>query len=528
MTARPAFGRALPRAAALLACLALAALAAAAPAAADSFPVTTLEDSGGGSLRAAITAANEHAGPDAIPIEVSGQILLTTPLPAIADATTIAGPGPALELVCNDVPTFRVLSIGAGAQVSISGLTVRGGGHVAQGAGILNLGSLTLTRVVVAHNAASASGGAHARAEGGGIDSEGPLVLREVTVMENSAAAFGATVLAEAYGGGVIAFGPLTVERSTIAANRVEGEGAAGFVIANIGGIDFDGGGLLEDSTVSGNAAVVRGGATETQSLAGGVSGGDGLTVSGSTITGNSVAAAKQAAGANLSATAKTIVRDTIVSNPHGGPSCFVAPASQGFNIDDGSSCGFAQPSDRSLTDPGIDPKLADNGGPTPTHALLPGSAAIDAGRAFGATSDQRRLPRPSDFATIADATGSDGSDVGAFELQAPPPVVDPLPQPPVTDTIAPRTRILHAPPHRAHGRQASFRFAADEAGARFECRLDRRPFRPCRSPWRRQVAAGRHVFQVRAIDAAGNADPSPARYVWRLLAGTGAKRADR
>ena len=61
--------------------------------------------------------------------------------------------------------------------------------------------------------------------------------------------------------------------------------------------------------------------------------------------------------------------------------------------------------------------RLADNGGPTLTHALLVGSPALDAGAAVVAT-DQRGFTRTVDFATIDNASGSNGSDIGAFELQ--------------------------------------------------------------------------------------------------------------
>jgi hypothetical protein len=72
----------------------------------------------------------------------------------------------------------------------------------------------------------------------------------------------------------------------------------------------------------------------------------------------------------------------------------------------------------------GLDPKLAplaDNGGPTPTHALLPGSPALDAGLGTGsAGQDQRGFHRPVNLAGVANATGGDGSDIGAYERQAP------------------------------------------------------------------------------------------------------------
>src|SRR5262249_1186372 len=61
---------------------------------------------------------------------------------------------------------------------------------------------------------------------------------------------------------------------------------------------------------------------------------------------------------------------------------------------------------------------LANNGGPTATHALLSSSIAIDQGNSFGLTTDQRGMTRPCDLAMIPNAAGGDGSDVGAFEMQ--------------------------------------------------------------------------------------------------------------
>ncbi len=69
--------------------------------------------------------------------------------------------------------------------------------------------------------------------------------------------------------------------------------------------------------------------------------------------------------------------------------------------------------------DPLLGP-LADNGGPTRTMALRPGSPAIDKGASFGLLTDQRGAPRPFDFATVGNAGGGDGSDIGAFELGIP------------------------------------------------------------------------------------------------------------
>ncbi len=62
---------------------------------------------------------------------------------------------------------------------------------------------------------------------------------------------------------------------------------------------------------------------------------------------------------------------------------------------------------------------LGPNGGPTPTHELLPGSVAIDKGKSVGLATDQRLLKRPCDNPAIANAVGGDGADIGAFEVQA-------------------------------------------------------------------------------------------------------------
>jgi len=58
---------------------------------------------------------------------------------------------------------------------------------------------------------------------------------------------------------------------------------------------------------------------------------------------------------------------------------------------------------------------LQDNGGPTWTHALLPGSPAIDQGSSTGLPFDQRGVNRPYDVLTVPNA--ADGSDIGAYEF---------------------------------------------------------------------------------------------------------------
>jgi len=84
-------------------------------------------------------------------------------------------------------------------------------------------------------------------------------------------------------------------------------------------------------------------------------------------------------------------------------------------------------------------------------------------------------------------------------------------------DKIAPDTRITKKPKKKSKSKRARFEFASTEPGSSFECALDGNRFRPCESPHTVRVRKGRHTFEVRAIDAAGNVDPQPAGYRWKV-----------
>jgi hypothetical protein len=90
---------------------------------------------------------------------------------------------------------------------------------------------------------------------------------------------------------------------------------------------------------------------------------------------------------------------------------------SQGYNLIGNASgtIGFTATGDQTAIDPLLGPQ-ADNGGPTKTMALRVGSPAIDKGKSFGLTTDQRGSPRPLDDPNIANASGGDGTDIGAYE----------------------------------------------------------------------------------------------------------------
>ncbi|TMK56186.1 MAG: CSLREA domain-containing protein [Actinobacteria bacterium] len=80
-------------------------------------------------------------------------------------------------------------------------------------------------------------------------------------------------------------------------------------------------------------------------------------------------------------------------------------------------------------------------------------------------------------------------------------------------------TKILKGPPKKTKKRTAKFKFSSTEAGSTFQCKLDRKPFKPCASPKKyKRLKPGKHVFKVRAIDKGGNVDPTPAKRSFKVL----------
>jgi lysophospholipase L1-like esterase len=84
-------------------------------------------------------------------------------------------------------------------------------------------------------------------------------------------------------------------------------------------------------------------------------------------------------------------------------------------------------------------------------------------------------------------------------------------------DTVPPQTTISAGPEGLVRS-VGSFSFFASESSARFECALDEGSFSSCSSPFGpAQPTEGKHVFKARAIDNAGNVDPSPAARAFTL-----------
>ena len=86
-------------------------------------------------------------------------------------------------------------------------------------------------------------------------------------------------------------------------------------------------------------------------------------------------------------------------------------------------------------------------------------------------------------------------------------------------DLTAPNTTIDSNPADPSNNTTPSFTFSSSEAGSSFECRVDGGSWTSCTSPESISPAltAGSHTFQVRATDAAGNTDATPASYTWTV-----------
>jgi hypothetical protein len=79
-----------------------------------------------------------------------------------------------------------------------------------------------------------------------------------------------------------------------------------------------------------------------------------------------------------------------------------------------------------------------------------------------------------------------------------------------------PQTVIDKGPKKKIRGKTAKFKFSSPDAGATFECRLDKKPYKPCTSPRKlKRIKRGKHVFSVRAV-LAGTPDPSPATHKFK------------
>jgi hypothetical protein len=151
---------------------------------------------------------------------------------------------------------------------------------------------------------------------------------------------------------------------------------------------------------------------------------------------------------------------------------------------------------------------IADSGG----HWEIAFGSPIPAGAIVAATQTSK-FGGTSELAT-AMVPGGGGSEGGADESSGAAGAI-PLA---FRIRVHPRTKILEGP-RRLRRAVARFEFESDEPDSVFLCRLDGKPFDLCRSPRRyRGLKPGKHLFEVRAVDSDGHADPSPARKRFAVL----------
>jgi len=385
----------------------------------QTFSVDRLTDAGEGDglvgdLRYCITNAIDG---DTITFTVTGTINLTTVLPDLTRSINIEGPGSKLLTVQRSTGgEYRIFT--NRAVVSISGLTITGGtsGQVetgclrpgALGGGVYNSGTLTLNDCVISDSRVgdlrATFGGC-----GGGVYNSGTMAINNATILRNHAGReFG-----DGYGGGIYNAGVLTVSNSTISGN-LAGPNTYRFTSGEGGGVFSTGMVTIENSTISGNSAqtyciefcgFARGGAISATAV----------TLRNSTVSNNT--AGEEGSCGGIAWANNLDMRNTILANnraDNGGNDLCGNITASGYNLigDPRGGTGFDK-TDLLNVNPILGP-LQDNGGPTFTHALLPGSPAIDAGDPdfIGPLGfDQRGEGFPRIVNGIV--------DIGAFEVQA-------------------------------------------------------------------------------------------------------------
>jgi beta-glucanase (GH16 family) len=352
--------------------------------------VTNTNQSGPGSLSRAVEIIG-NGGTIRFAAALAGQTIVVAPgRPFIVNGKSVtidaaAAPG----LVLSGAGAERVFIVEGGSTATLRHLVIANGFGFDLAGGILNNGTVNLERSVVTGNAVGASANDFWKG-GGGIYSgqNSTLNVIDSTVSNNR------TTLVD--GGGIYAFFNSAV--------RIENSTVSGNVAGNVGGgIRMLGNATIVNSTLSGNtsSAWFGGALFHTDGVA---------NLVNSTVTANLAPASANAAlfvGTFTAANATLNVTNSIVAenadldgNP--GTGCFVAPFGSGVvTLTSGGANVFTDPtcapvaSDQVVSAAGVAP-LAANGGPTLTHALNPGSPALDAANpASCPATDQRGVARP-------------------------------------------------------------------------------------------------------------------------------------
>ncbi len=340
------------------------------------------------------------------------------------------------------IPDFRIFRVAEAVNLTLNQLTIANGVVPdGWGGGIFNSGSLTITNSTLSDNTATYGGG--------GVWNEGLLTLNNSTLSSNMAEYGGGienllgsltitnSILSDntaTYGGGIFNGYSLMIENSSLSGNTAKYGGgifnAENLTIndstlsdntATYGGGGFwnEGGHLLtNNSTLSGNTATYNGGGIrsvgylvlKSSTLSGNIAEygggirfeGGSLSLTQSLISGNDAALG----GAEIDNSAATVITSNY--NLFGHSDLTNSQAFSGF-APAGTDINATADGDQPTILASILTPLADNGGPTLTHALVVESPAIDAAGAPPClfSRDQRGISRPQGLAC----------DIGAFEL---------------------------------------------------------------------------------------------------------------
>jgi len=403
-----------------LSCVIGAVLLSATAVPAGTITVTNGNDHGRGSLRQAILDASSGDTINFAP-GVTTVNLITDEL-VIDKNLTIIGPHAHRVTVQRNTQSvaFRIFHIiSSTVTASISRLTISNGiaGDDGDGGGIRSAGVLTLTDCIISGN--QSAGTEFVGGNGGGVlNDRGTMTITRCTISNNSASYMTGSSgdIPSASGGGILNYmgGSLVITNSTISGNSCSVQDYFGLNFGGGGGGGIDNGGSMTvgNCTISGNSVDGTGFVTMD---GGGIGNFGSLQITSSTIAYNSASGENGAYGGGIFSSAPMRSNSSIIvlNSAPTGPDFAGGGGlhSMGYNIvgNNADAVIISQPTDQIGTpaapiDPLLGP-LADNGGPTLTHALQTGSPAIDRGDPAALPQDQRGYGRVG------------VPDVGAFEF---------------------------------------------------------------------------------------------------------------